>query len=56
MKDVLTKKETAKYLRISIRTLDRWVAAGIVPCFKGPGRNGRVLFNKDLVDEAVTEQ
>lgn len=56
MEKVLSKKEAAEYLRISVRTLERWVAAGIVPCFKGPGRNGRVLFNKDSVDEVMAEQ
>lgn len=51
MKEILTRKETAAYLRISPSTLDRWVKKGIIPAFNAAG--GRVLFNKGLVDKAV---
>ena len=52
MKEILTRKETAAYLRISASTLDRWVKKGIIPAFHIAG--GRVLFNKELVDKAVS--
>lgn len=52
MKEILTRKETAAYLRISVFTLDRWVKKGIIPAFNAAG--GRVLFNKELVDKAVS--
>lgn len=52
MKEILTRKETAAYLRISVVTLDRWVKKGIIPAFNAAG--GRVLFNKELVDKAVS--
>ena len=54
MKEILTRKETAAYLRISPSTLDRWDKKGIIPAFNAAG--GRVLFNKGLVDKAVRNE
>ena len=42
--DVLTKKEAAKYLKISISTLDRLMKEKKIPYSK---INGRVLFLKE---------
>ncbi len=39
---LLTKGEVAQLCRVEIRTVDRWVAAGKVKCYRTPG--GRLLF------------
>ena len=41
---LLTKGEVAQLCRVEIRTVDRWVAAGKIRCFRTPG--GRLLFRK----------
>jgi excisionase family DNA binding protein len=44
---LLTKGEVAQLCRVEIRTVDRWVAAGKVRCYRTP--SGRVLFQKSDV-------
>jgi excisionase family DNA binding protein len=44
---LLTKGEVAELCRVEIRTVDRWVAAGKIRCFRTPG--GRLLFRKSDV-------
>jgi excisionase family DNA binding protein len=45
---LLTKGEVAQLCRVEIRTIDRWVAAGKIKCYRTPG--GRLLFrNKDVL-------
>lgn len=39
---LLTKGEVANLCRVDIRTVDRWVAAGKLRCFRIP--SGRLLF------------
>lgn len=39
---LLTKCEVAELCRVEIRTVDRWVAAGKIACYRTPG--GRLLF------------
>jgi excisionase family DNA binding protein len=41
---LLTKGEVAQLCRVEIRTVDRWVAAGKITCYRTPG--GRLLFRK----------
>ncbi len=40
----LTKGEVAQLCRVEIRTVDRWVAAGKLRCYRTP--SGRPLFQK----------
>jgi len=39
---LLTKCEVAQLCRVEIRTVDRWVAAGKITCYRTPG--GRLLL------------
>ena len=41
---LLTKGEVAQLCRVEIRTVDRWVAAGKIKCYRIP--SGRLLFRK----------
>jgi len=41
---LLTKGEVAQLCRVEIRTVDRWVAAGKITCYRTPG--GRLLFRR----------
>ena len=43
----LTKCEVALLCRVEIRTVDRWVAAGKIRCYRTP--SGRLLFRKSDV-------
>ena len=40
----LTKGEVAQLCRVEIRTVDRWVAAGKIKCYRIP--SGRLLFRQ----------
>ncbi len=41
---LLTKGEVAQLCRVEIRTVDRWVAARKITCYRTPG--GRLLFRR----------
>jgi len=41
---LLTKCEVAQLCRVEIRTVDRWVAAGKIKCYRTP--SGRPLFRE----------
>jgi len=41
---LLTKCEVAQLCRVEIRTVDRWVAAGKIKCYRTP--SGRLLFRE----------
>lgn len=41
---LLTKGEVAQLCRVEVRTVDRWVAAGKIRCYRIP--SGRLLFRK----------
>jgi len=41
---LLTKGEVAQLCRVETRTVDRWVAAGKIRCYRLP--SGRLLFRK----------
>ena len=44
---LLTKCEVAQLCRVETRTVDRWVAAGKIACYRTPG--GRLLFRESDV-------
>ena len=44
---LLTKGEVAQLCRVEIRTVDRWVAAGKIKCYRIP--SGRLLFRQSDV-------
>ena len=44
---LLTKGEVAQLCRVEIRTVDRWIAAGKIKCYRIP--SGRLLFRKSDV-------
>lgn len=49
MKDYLTTKEAAEYVRTAPRTLERWRAIGISPPYVKIGR--KILYDKhDLIE------
>jgi excisionase family DNA binding protein len=50
--DVMTKKQASQYLKISLATLERWMAAERVPVVK-LGR--RVLFRKESLDALLRQ-
>ena len=51
---LLTKGEVAQLCRVEIRTVDRWVAAGKIRCYRIP--SGRLLFRKRDVLMATDRQ
>jgi len=51
---LLTKGEVAQLCRVEIRTVDRWVAAGKIRCYRIP--SGRLLFRKQDVLMAAERQ
>jgi excisionase family DNA binding protein len=49
-----TKPEIAKRLRCSLRTVDNWIADGILPVIRiGGPKKPKVLLNVAAVDRAV---
>ena len=44
---LLTKGEVAQLCRVEVRTVDRWLIAGKIRCYRTP--SGRVLFRRDDV-------
>ena len=52
--ELLTKEETARYLRVGIRTLDRLIATGDVLGARIGGR--RLVFRKMDIDRYVQRQ
>ena len=40
--DLLTKQETADWLRVSVRTLERYIEAGSLPVVRLPGGTVRI--------------
>lgn len=54
---MLTRKEAAAWLRVSLRTLDRLVAAGEVGIVRvGGDQRGRVLISTHELERWVREQ
>ena len=48
---LLTKGEVAQLCRVEVRTVDRWLIAGKIRCYRTP--SGRVLFRRDDVLIAI---
>jgi len=48
---LLTKGEVAQLCRVEVRTVDRWLVAGKISCYRTP--SGRVLFRLTEVLMAV---
>jgi excisionase family DNA binding protein len=44
---LLTKGEVAQLCRVEVRTVDRWLIAGKITCYRTP--SGRVLFRRNDV-------
>lgn len=47
---LLTREETAQYLKIGLSTLSRWVSKGAVVCY---GIEGRKYFKKSELDASL---
>ena len=48
---LLTKGEVAQLCRVEVRTVDRWLTAGKITCYRMP--SGRVLFRRNDVLIAI---
>ena len=48
---LLTKGEVAQLCRVEVRTVDRWLIAGKLTCYRTP--SGRVLFRRNDVLIAI---
>ena len=48
---LLTKGEVAQLCRVEVRTIDRWLIAGKLRCYRTP--SGRVLFRRNDVLTAI---
>ena len=48
---LLTKGEVAQLCRVEVRTVDRWLIAGKIKCYRTP--SGRVLFRTNDVLIAI---
>ena len=48
---LLTKGEVAQLCRVEVRTIDRWLTAGKITCYRTP--SGRVLFRRSDVLIAI---
>ena len=48
---LLTKGEVAQLCRVEVRTVDRWLIAGKIACYRTP--SGRVLFRRNEVLTAI---
>lgn len=48
---LLTRTETAKYLKVDISTLHNWTKKGKLKAY---GLGNRVYYKKDEIDEALT--
>ena len=51
LREYLTRKESAEYLRISLRTFDDLVSKGLLPKFRVS--KGRIVFRRKDLDDYV---
>jgi|GEM_PF-4258676 len=52
---LLSKKEAAQLLKISLRTLDTWMAQRLIPFFKiGDAKNAIVRFKREDILQALS--
>ena len=54
MSRLLTKSEMAELIQVSEKTLDRWVAAGVIPLAVAEG--GIQRFNAEAVKRALAKR
>lgn len=48
-----TEAETAKILRVSMRTLQRWREIGVGPAFTQPRKGGRITYSDEAIKEYI---
>jgi predicted site-specific integrase-resolvase len=48
-----TEAETAKILRVSVRTLQRWREIGVGPAFTQPRKGGRITYSDEAIKDYV---
>lgn len=54
--DLIATKAAAEVLGVSVRTLNRWAAAGrIVPAYKGEGPRGEYVYDPAEVERVKKE-
>jgi len=53
MKEIMTAQELAKYLHLSVKTIYKYVNAGIIPALR-VGKLWR--FKKSVIDEKMTPE
>lgn len=52
--ELLTRAEVAKLLRVDVRSVDRWVAVGLLQSSKlAAGKSGRRVFSLEDVEDFV---
>ena len=51
---LLTKGEVAQLCRVEVRTVDRWLIAGKIRCYRTP--SGRLLFRRNDVLIAIERE
>jgi predicted site-specific integrase-resolvase len=51
-----TEAETAKILRVSERTLQRWREVGTGPAFTRLSTRGRIVYSDNAIQEYVTKR
>jgi excisionase family DNA binding protein len=51
---LLTKGEVAQLCRVEVRTVDRWLIAGKIKCYRTP--SGRLLFRRNDVLIAIERE
>ena len=55
--DLLTTSQVAERIGVTVRTVNRWVAAGrLEPAITFPGHTGPNLFRHDAVDDFLSER
>jgi len=58
MQEIMTVKELAKYIRVSVATIYRGVDQGTIPHFKvdPTGKKSSIRFQKSTIDEWMKKQ
>jgi excisionase family DNA binding protein len=51
MDEYLTKREAGQYLKVSPRTINRWIVEGRIKAYRGPLA---LRFKKEDLDKALT--
>ncbi|MFT3873461.1 MAG: helix-turn-helix domain-containing protein [Nocardioides sp.] len=51
--DILTSRQVADLFKVGTSTVKRWADAGVIPCFRTPGR--RYRFRRADVEALLTK-